>query len=49
LFLHLVYESVTGKNIILKISSQVRKLMILSLVIVWFGYWLVRFIMELQS
>lgn len=47
LLLKFLYEAFTGNKIEVKISSRVRKILILFVVIGWFGYWLVRFIQEI--
>lgn len=45
--LKLLFEAITGNKIRKRISSRLRKGLILITVIGWFGYWLVRFIQEI--
>lgn len=45
----LIYESVTGRKIALNVRSGNKKMILILAVIVWFGYWIIRFIHELQA
>ena len=45
--LKLLFETITGNYIRIRISSRLRKTLILIGIIGWLGYWLVRFIQEI--
>ena len=48
LLLKLVFEFFSGKRIAIRISVRLRKMQVYFTLFVWFGYWVVRFIGELQ-
>jgi hypothetical protein len=49
LFLTLIFEMITGKRVNLNMSSRIKKTVLIFAIAGWAGYWVVRFVHELQA
>jgi len=45
----LIFETITGRKINVNLSLRIKKLTLIIAVIGWIGYWIIRFVHELQG